>query len=325
LEGFYTAMPLKVSAAVFRAALGVALAYGALPTRPFAVIGQEEDEQSYYKHAYSIVDLPLPEIMSALPELQGLQPAADQQELPDILTKVGEAVLHAYEDLRNVAADEEITEEQYGYNGRLLDTSRHHFGYLITVDKSPGEEVLHEYRTNAELKPVRPESTPQGFPFTTNSASMWVLFHPQNRYQTNFRYLGKQSVDGQDLYVIAFAELPGKAAVTGRINLQGRSALLLYQGVAWIHSKSFRIAKMRLDLLEPQLDVALERLTTEIQFGEVRIPQATAALWLPQAVTVTTVNGGQLFRNRHAYSNFRLFTVKSETKAADSEQAPPRR
>jgi hypothetical protein len=313
-------MTTKFSEAIISATLGIALASSTVCSLPLAAVsasafGQEADEGSYYAHAHSIVDVGLPEVLSALPELQGLKTATDQQQLPDILAKAGEAVADAYEDLPNVAADEEITEEQYGYNGRLLDTSRHHFGYLITVDREPGQDALREYRTDAQLKPVQPESRPQGFPFTTNSASMWVLFYPQNRSHTTFRYLGTQSVGGRDLHVIAFVELPGRAVVTGRINVQGRSALLLYQGVAWIDSGSFRIAKMRLELLEPQLDVALERLTTEITFGEVRIPQAVSALWLPQAVTVTTVDAGQLYRNRHVYSNFRLFTVKSETKA----------
>ena len=322
-------MSLKVSALI-RVAFGIALACGTVRSGPVAAVpasdcGQGSDEQSYYTHSHSIIDLPLPEIVAALSELRGLQPAADQQQLPDILTKAGEAVAEAYEDLPNVAADEEITAEQYGYNGRLSNSSRHHFGYLITLDREPGEEALREYRTDAQLKPVQPEIAPQGFPFTTNSASLWVLFHPQNRSQTKFRYLGTEPVTGRNLYVIAFTELPGKAAVTGRINVQGRSALLLYQGVAWIDSGSFRIAKMRLDLLEPQLDVALERLTTEIIFGEVRIPQAVSALWLPQAVTVTTVDAGQLYRNRHIYSNFRLFIVKSEIKAAASKQAPSQR
>lgn len=90
--------------------------------------------------------------------------------------------------------------------------------------------------------------------------------------------------------------------VTGRFNARGDSALLLYQGVVWIDAQSFRIVKMRLDLLKPRLDVALERQTTEIGFAGVLIPQVATALWLPQQVTVTTIYDGQLFRNRHVYS-----------------------
>jgi hypothetical protein len=253
-----------------------------------------------------------------------LRAAADQQPLQDILAKTGESVTDAYESLVNVAADEEITQEQYGFNERRSETSHHHFGYLITVDKQPGRDVLHEYRTDAHLKPVESTGTGQGFPFTTNSASMWVLFYPENQSQTRFRYLGEQPMGGQNLYAVAFATVPGKASVTGRINLQGRSALVLYQGVAWIDSTSFRIAKLRLDLLQPRLDVGLERMTTEIQFGEARVAQAAVTLWLPQSVTVTAVSSGQLFRNEYAYSNFRLFTVSSETKVKNPEQAAPK-
>jgi len=59
--------------------------------------------------------------------------------------------------------------------------------------------------------------------------------------------------------------------VKGQVSAEGRSALLLYQGLAWIDAISYRIVRMRLDLLKPRLDIGLERSTTDIQFGEVHL------------------------------------------------------
>jgi hypothetical protein len=270
------------------------------------------DEQSYYQHAYSVIDLSLPQLLADFPELQGLRPTGDQQDLPAMLGRAGETIEKSYQSLPDVAAQEEITQDQYGYNERRPATLHSKFGYLILVNRGEDGETLREYRTDARLKPVEAQGSDQGFPFTKDFASMWVLLYPDNQALTKFRLLGEQSAGSQNLDVLAFAEQPGDAVVTGRFNAQGGSALLLYQGLIWIDPGTYRIAKMRLDLLAPRLDVALERQTTEIRFGEVHVPGNPALLWLPQEVTVTTVYDGQLFRNRHLYSGFGLFTVSSE-------------
>ena len=81
--------------------------------------------------------------------------------------------------------------------------------------------------------------------------------------------------------------------------------------MVWIDAVSYRVVKLRLDLLEPRLDLALEKETTEIKLGEVHLRQAAASLWLPFDVAVTVIWNGQLFKNRHHYTNYRQFMAKS--------------
>ena len=319
-----------VGAALVLLALALTFGLGRNPRRysasvpgPLPSPGEQADEQAYYANALTILDLPLAELVADFPELQVLQPATDQQQLPTILGKVGTSVERAYQNLTSVAADEQITQQQYGYGIRVKSTLCHQFSYLIIASHELANGSIREYRTGPRMKPVESQGVGEDFAFTKDFASMWVLFYPENQSTTSFRFLGQQASDGRNLDVVCFAERPGRAVVTGRLNAQGRSALLLYQGVAWIDPVSFRIVRMRLDLLEPRLDVALERQTTEIRFGEVRIRQAAAELWLPQEVIVTTVYNGQLFQNRHVYSNFRLFVVNSEIKPAEPEQPHP--
>jgi hypothetical protein len=280
----------------------------------------QTDESSYYENACTIIDLSLTELLADFPELKGLSPAA-AEALPAILNKVGTSVELLYHDLPSIVAGEEITQEHLRYDGRVISTIHHQFDYLIVINHDGPADTLQEYRTDARVKPVESTGVIQGFSFTKDFASMWLLFYPSNRSETDFRYLGRQTSDGRDFYVVAFAQRPNATTVEGRVSAQGRSALLLYQGLAWIDGANFRITRMRLDLLEPRLEVALERLTTEIQFGTVRLPQAAAAFWLPQKVTVTSICNGEMYRNQHLYSNFRLFTVRSEIKPAKLE--PP--
>jgi hypothetical protein len=290
---------------------------------PAALQSPQEDEEAYYKNAYTIIDLPFAEVLADIPQLRGLEPASSQKELPTILRKVGTTVQQLYQSLPSVAADERITQEKCDYDGRARSTTHHDFGYLIIVNHDEPVATLQEYRTDAQMKPVESTGVGQGFTFTKDFGSMWLLFYPSNQSECHFRYLGEQTLNGRDLDVVAFAERPGEVGVKGHVNAGGRSALLLYQGVAWIDVTSFRITRLRLDLLEPRLDLALERMTTDVQFGEVRVPGDAATFWLPREVTVTTIYGGQMYRNRHLYLDFRRFVVHSKIGPAGTPQTQP--
>lgn len=290
---------------------------------PAISLSLQQEEDSYYAKAYTILDLSLPELLADFPELQGLEPAAGQEELPAILSKTGARVEQLYQGLTSVAADEQLTQEQCRYDGRVESSRQMRFGYLIIVNHDGPVETLDEYRRKAAVTPAESADAPEGFSTTSNFASLWLVFYPENQFGSTFRYLGRQISNGGSLYVVAFAEQPGKATVNGRAVAGGTTAVMLYQGLAWIDASSFRIVKMRLDLLEPRLDVGVERTTTEIRFGEVRTPQSAAALWLPQAVTVTTIYYGQLYRNLHVYSNFRVFAVHSTIVPAAPRQPHP--
>ena len=68
---------------------------------------------------------------------------------------------------------------------------------------------------------------------------------------------------------------------------------------------------MREDLLAPRPDIRLENLTTKINFGEVDLPRAGASLWLPQEAVVEWEFNGTVVEERHLYSDYRLFAVKT--------------
>jgi hypothetical protein len=302
---------------VLLATLAVPLAQAASGSSAFgaeALPEPQAGEQSHYAGTYSVVDLSPTEILADFPELQGLEPSSDQERLRMLMDKVGVNVAAAYQRLTSVAADEDITAQKYGYDGRLKSTLRHHFYYIIQVERAALNDHLKEYRADARMAQVESPGVEEGFAFSRDFASQWMLLYPGNQAGSRFRYLGKQLNDGRQAYVLAFAERPGRAAVTGSVNYQGKSELLLYQGLVWIDALSDHIVKLRLDLLEPCLEVGLERQTTEIKLGEVRIPETTATLWLPLEVTVTAMCKGLAFRNVHHYSKYRTFRVESTIK-----------
>jgi hypothetical protein len=88
-----------------------------------ATLAGSADEASYYKNAYTILDLPLSELLSDIPELQDLEPARSQQELAIILRKVGSTVEQLYRSLPSLVADERMTQEQCDDDGRTKSTT----------------------------------------------------------------------------------------------------------------------------------------------------------------------------------------------------------
>ena len=86
---------------------------------------------------------------------------------------------------------------------------------------------------------------------------------------------------------------------------------MLLQGIAWIDESDFLIVRLRTDLLAPMPLIQVERQTSNIQFGPVRIPDVAMELWLPKAVNLEMEVRGQVVREEHKYSKYRLFQAKS--------------
>jgi len=152
---------------------------------------------------------------------------------------------------------------------------------------------------------------------TSGFASVSLHFHPKHQFGCRFRYLGRQRSEPY-AHVIAFAQKPGIADIvcTFTTELRPAPARLLYQGFAWVDPRSYQIVRMRLSLLAPRNDVFLAAATSDIRFGEVRFQSVTAAFWLPREVVVTLFFYGQMFRNRHRYSDYQVATVGVEEKFA---------
>lgn len=85
----------------------------------------------------------------------------------------------------------------------------------------------------------------------------------------------------------------------------------------WIRSdlnhKRTITPRRRADLLAPRPEVGLQKQTANIEFGPVQIVAATTMdLWLPYAVEIEMESPDSLVFERHKYSGYRLYQVKSE-------------
>lgn len=257
------------------------------------------------------------EFLKAVPELQGLNPAPNQDPRPILLERVGQNVKRFFDALPETTAHEQITLDRL--DG--IDYGREEFNYLDLPRPAKDGVGRDEFRTNAAGERTEPEALKDGS-VTKGFASTILHFHPICQSESTFRYLGTQSVNGHATDVVYFAQIPGKARVTQSQKADSRPLQILIQGLAWIDSGNNQIVRLRTDLLEPQDDPDLKMQTTDLRFNAVHFKDVPEAFWLPEQVTVTMKRRGAVFRNRHVYSDFHLLRTEIDSVGAAQGDLP---
>jgi hypothetical protein len=243
--------------------------------------------------------------------LSGLESAADQGQLDSILSAVGKTVAESFSNFPNTSSVEQVHQEKLGRKQKANATLDQKFRYLCFTPAEAWGPGFGEYRVDLSAGQARQQGLQDGFMLTSGFASASLVFHPKYQSQADFRYLGQQRVNDRDVYVVAFAQQPAKARLSGAFKFGATSMPTFSQGLAWIDSQSYQIIRLRTDLLRPLPEINLERETTEIAYGEVQFKGITAAFWLPQQVTVAVDWNGKQFRNEHRYSEFKVFNVEA--------------
>jgi hypothetical protein len=186
------------------------------------------------------------------------------------------------------------------------------FGYRIhSVPNAALGEMLDEYRVDAENHPVVMSDLTPGSPAGVGFGNSWLLFRPENLKQHDFRYLGRQKVDGHESLVIAFAQIPELVALPAQIGLHDGTCSFFTQGVVWIDEASSRILRIQTDLLAPLLGISLRQLRSSVQFREVTIASRGLVLWLPSEVEIQWETADQAGGELHRYAGYRLFGATS--------------
>jgi len=283
----------------------------------------ESEEVKFYAGARPYLSDSIGELRKHIPELDGAKSTTTQDPLPGALLKTGAQLDELLQKLPDLVAEETVSTSRWldfreavptcvGMSGCVdsVPTSQktERFDYFMLPHRlQNGVRRLDEYRT-AIGQPFDKQDQPyfQGF------ASFWSVFSSLRRKESEFRYIGQQKMDGHSTFVVGFAQIPGAVKYSPTIVTRMGSVPMLLQGLAWIDEKSFRIVRLRADLLSPQPEIGYESQASTIRFGQARIPALALDLWLPKNVSVETIVQGQLWREQHAYSKFRLYEAKSK-------------
>jgi hypothetical protein len=177
-------------------------------------------------------------------------------------------------------------------------------------------------------------SVPLGFFLSKGFASSVLYFSKSFQPESNFRYLGLATLDHQSAYVVAFAQISGKATIsidmsTVRTKSQD-GAQVLVQGIAWVDTNRYQILKLRLALLGPEIqlnqDEQLDELETVVTFAQVLPQDVDHTMWLPSEASVHALfqehfyddSDGrpiwipQWFENFHRFTDYQRFGSPDE-------------
>ncbi len=269
-----------------------------------------EQELAIYASARSVIDMTVEELRQLFPEeCRDLEFDLNQEKLSLLLRETGDRVETLFRDIPNTTSTERVRRERSRSSGGGSSSSTQSFNYLVLSD---GLGKWEEVRTDNKGRPAKYEE--RGF-MTWGFAGISIFFHPQFQDSVRYRLLGRQ-ISQPRAYVIAFSQKAEPGRPTGTFEVTGmiQPALTMYRGLAWIDPQSHQIVRMRTDLLAPRMDVLLARQTTEIWFHEVRFSTNPQVFWLPREVVVTTEWKGEVCKNRHLYSEYRVFSVVSDDK-----------
>jgi hypothetical protein len=259
----------------------------------------------------NILEKSTQEIIKDFPQLEGLQPVSDQQDLPMILKKVGENVQVYFHNFVSTSAQEEVIQQRLRPNGKVDGFLKQKFHYLLVSSGRHKDFDLDEYRMDKKGRPVN-QKVFHGGTLTKGFASMPALLHPELQPQSQFNFLGRQKKHGLDLFVVAFAEDPERAEFRERIVGELGTHIAYLQGLVWVDPDSFQIVQMSTQLLPGTYNGSLIQQTTTIDFSQVQFQGISASYWLPREVEVVTSRLDGLHRNYHRYSDYQLYA--SQTK-----------
>ncbi len=256
----------------------------------------------------TFVEMTPAELVKEVPELKHLQAADNQVLLPQILKNAGQTVAVFFENFSNTACTEHVSSVVDTERGIRQMQADNKYNYVAVTKPGKVKERLNEYRTDAKGAPVQVKSGAGAI--TYGFINQLVHFHPDFQPDSDFRYLGRENLEKQQTYVVAFAQRPKVARETASVNFQGRQGVVYMQGIAWIDPVNYRILRLRTDIERPEVTAGLLKETTEINYSEVAFQGGAKTLWLPRAVTVDGQIDKYVFHNQHRYSDYRLFNVQ---------------
>jgi VWFA-related protein len=284
-----------------------------------------------FTNAPTYIDYPLRKLSAVVPTLDGMKADPNQDQLPGILSKVGEATVRSLaaapsltsrEDVYSIvlARDPGLTNSVVGMEEmpalldletQLLQSRSIEFNYLLLFDHhADGGTSIKELRTDFKNRQVNSPVNgvaPHGFGF----AYQWLLLTPANQSELRFRYLGQQRMDDHKTFVLGFVQIPDRVKIPGKFSWAGKEAPFFFQGIVWIDQSTFDVVRLRTDLLSPVPSVNLRQMTTELHFRSVRIHGFGADLWLPSEVLIRTAQTNSVVEELHQYSAYRFFHAES--------------
>jgi len=242
-----------------------------------------------------------PEIDQVIPPIDSSVNCPEQ----DVLEGAGLRVKQFVTDLEKFTASERVEHQTVDAAGRRHAPETRKFEYVVTVSKTTrGVFLLDEYRNGS----VSPELFPAQIA-TQGMPAIVLVFHPQIREDFEFKCEGLGRSQGKPAWQVHFIQRSNRPGRILGYSLGGRFISLPLKGRAWIDLETLQVLGIETELIHPLPEIALNEEHIVISYAPVQFHAQSEHLWLPRQVELYVERRGKRYYRRHAYKDFRLFTV----------------
>lgn len=281
-----------------------------------------KDQPTTIAQGKLVVDMSVDELEQYYPsEFSDLRFDSNQDGLASLLKNAGMGVEDFFRVLPNTSSKEQVLLQIINADGILQSASRKEFYYLIFSYGSQSEFAWKEDRLDMNGSPASLDNN-KGFILTSGFAFLCDCLRFEHQPGSRFRYLGRAGF-GNGAYVIAFAQKPEWANYRASYTdpLTHTQIHYLVQGFVWLQPDGYQIMRMQTSAINPARPVQYQ--VTDVHYWKVQFEGVPDSFWLPYEVIVDLKVRGNLYRNEHRYSDYKLFDVHTDYSITPPETSSP--
>jgi hypothetical protein len=229
--------------------------------------------------------------------------------LPAVLQGAGQRIQELVKNVDRFTATEVLSHQEVDRSGKPGRPVTVKFDYLVSMTEShDGYMTVDELRDRGRSLERFPAHIA-----TTGTPSLVLIFHPH--YVTDFKMNceGLGEWHSQPAWQVRFEQRADRMNRTCTFVVDGRAYDARLRGRAWILANSFQVARLETDLIEAIPKIRLRTNHESIEYSPVSFSGTKQSLWLPSSVELYMDFRGHRFYRKHAFTNFLLFSVDTQS------------
>lgn len=241
---------------------------------------------------------------------------AQDKDLDALLARTSKQAETFLEQFSDVKCTEKVTQEKLNPQGKTEKSLESTYDYLVILNNAGGELSLNESRLAVhEAKADRQKTS---LLVTNGFATLFLIFHPH--YAGSFEFIGLDdgALDGHRMRTVSFRHIRGTRSPAA-LSLRGRDYPLELSGKAWIDPQSGWVAKIVATIGNSLQDVGLKTMDSEVDYAQLPALHVPDFYRFPVKAVVEVETPRQHWRNTHIFSDYKLFSVSTEEKVAESK------
>jgi hypothetical protein len=252
--------------------------------------------------------------------LAGPLPATESSTaspLETLLAQTEHRVEQFWDQFSAVTCTETVEQEKLGDDGKILIKKRSAYDYLVLLLLSGDELTVQESRL-LQGKPGK--ESDRALLATSGFSTMVLIFHPHFRASFTFSDQGGDP-QAPSLRRVHFEHISGTRS-PAVLQLRSRDYPIEWQGIAWIDGATGNIARIQADLKTSLADIGLQKLESEVRYSPVTLGGQADLSWMPATARIEAETTHQHWRNLHAFTAYKQFSVSTDSKTEVPAETP---